>query len=246
MVIGESVSCVNSITKLPTDQLPDASGSPPERRPRFVYGRRDRESGAVFAVRADRSLRAAPRARGRGGACRRARARRRAPSRARGRSAADRRIVAHLGRVRPARSRPRRRRDSVDLRAGAEHDFPVARARLGRGARRPRHRHRRQRARLLRLSRLPAGVHRARSSASPTSRRARASKAAGFACTRRSSRSARRTSSGAGCELGLDYGLTHSCYDPAPDGRPCGTCDSCVLRAKGFGEAGVPDPLLLR
>ena len=40
-------------------------------------------------------------------------------------------------------------------------------------------------------------------------------------------------------ELGVDYGLTHSCYDPAPDGRPCGHCDSCLLRAKGFAEAGV-------
>ena len=49
-----------------------------------------------------------------------------------------------------------------------------------------------------------------------------------------------------GLELGLDYGLTHSCYDPSPDGRPCGACDSCVLRAKGFREAGVPDPVLLR
>ena len=48
-----------------------------------------------------------------------------------------------------------------------------------------------------------------------------------------------------GLELGLDYGLTHSCYDPSPAGRPCGTCDSCVLRAKGFREAGVPDPVLL-
>jgi len=49
-----------------------------------------------------------------------------------------------------------------------------------------------------------------------------------------------------GAALGLDYGLTHSCYDPRPDGAPCGTCDSCVLRAKGFREAGLPDPLLLR
>jgi 7-cyano-7-deazaguanine synthase len=49
---------------------------------------------------------------------------------------------------------------------------------------------------------------------------------------------------GRGVELGLDYGLTHSCYDPAPDGRPCGHCDSCVLRAAGFAEAGVIDPLL--
>ena len=49
-----------------------------------------------------------------------------------------------------------------------------------------------------------------------------------------------------GVALGLDYGLTHSCYDPAPSGRPCGHCDSCALRAKGFAEAGVADPLLLR
>ncbi len=47
-----------------------------------------------------------------------------------------------------------------------------------------------------------------------------------------------------GLELGLDYGLTHSCYDPGTSGRPCGRCDSCVLRAKGFAEAAVADPLL--
>jgi 7-cyano-7-deazaguanine synthase len=46
-----------------------------------------------------------------------------------------------------------------------------------------------------------------------------------------------------GLSLGLDYGLTHSCYDPDAAGRPCGRCDSCVLRAKGFAEAGVADPL---
>jgi 7-cyano-7-deazaguanine synthase len=49
-----------------------------------------------------------------------------------------------------------------------------------------------------------------------------------------------------GSELGLDYGLTTSCYDPGPTGRPCGHCDSCLLRAKGFEEAGVPDPLARR
>jgi 7-cyano-7-deazaguanine synthase len=49
-----------------------------------------------------------------------------------------------------------------------------------------------------------------------------------------------------GLTLGLDYGITHSCYDPASDGSPCGRCDSCLLRAKGFQEAGVADPLLLR
>jgi 7-cyano-7-deazaguanine synthase len=48
-----------------------------------------------------------------------------------------------------------------------------------------------------------------------------------------------------GLQLGLDYQLTHSCYDPLPDGSPCRTCDSCQLRARGFHEAGVPDPLLL-
>jgi 7-cyano-7-deazaguanine synthase len=47
-----------------------------------------------------------------------------------------------------------------------------------------------------------------------------------------------------GLQLGLDYGLTHSCYDPAPSGRPCRHCDSCVLRAKGFAEAGCVDPAL--
>jgi 7-cyano-7-deazaguanine synthase len=46
-----------------------------------------------------------------------------------------------------------------------------------------------------------------------------------------------------GLELGLDYGLTWSCYSPAPDGRPCGSCDSCRLRAKGFAEAAIADPV---
>jgi 7-cyano-7-deazaguanine synthase len=46
-----------------------------------------------------------------------------------------------------------------------------------------------------------------------------------------------------GLELGVDYGLTSSCYDPFPDGQPCGECDSCVLRQKGFRENGIVDPL---
>ena len=49
-----------------------------------------------------------------------------------------------------------------------------------------------------------------------------------------------------GLSLGLDYGLTHSCYDPRPDGQPCGRCDSCVLRVRGFAEAGAADPLMLK
>lgn len=49
-----------------------------------------------------------------------------------------------------------------------------------------------------------------------------------------------------GLELGLDYGLTHSCYDPDARGRPCGRCDSCTLRAAGFAQAGADDPLVGR
>ncbi|MDQ6803148.1 MAG: 7-cyano-7-deazaguanine synthase QueC [Acidobacteriota bacterium] len=45
-----------------------------------------------------------------------------------------------------------------------------------------------------------------------------------------------------GVELGVDYSLTHSCYDPDREGRACGHCDSCLLRKRGFVEAGVPDP----
>jgi 7-cyano-7-deazaguanine synthase len=45
-----------------------------------------------------------------------------------------------------------------------------------------------------------------------------------------------------GTELGVDFSITHSCYDPDPQGRSCGRCDSCVLRKKGFAEAGVADP----
>ena len=44
--------------------------------------------------------------------------------------------------------------------------------------------------------------------------------------------------------LGVDLKLTHSCYDPDEKGRPCGRCDSCILRRKGFEEAGVADPLV--
>ena len=45
-----------------------------------------------------------------------------------------------------------------------------------------------------------------------------------------------------GQSLGVNYGITHSCYDPAPDGGACGDCDACRLRRKGFEEAGLPDP----
>ncbi len=46
----------------------------------------------------------------------------------------------------------------------------------------------------------------------------------------------------AGVEAGVDFSLTHSCYDPTPEGLACGGCDSCLLRRQGFREAGIPDP----
>ena len=82
------------------------------------------------------------------------------------------------------------------------------------------------------------GVRIARAARDPRRRRGRRL----HACTRRSWRSTRRASSGSALSLGVDFALTHSCYDPAPDGAACGRCDACVLRARGFHEAGVPDP----
>ncbi|MCX8042666.1 MAG: 7-cyano-7-deazaguanine synthase QueC [Desulfobacterota bacterium] len=49
-----------------------------------------------------------------------------------------------------------------------------------------------------------------------------------------------------GIRYGVDFSMTHSCYDPLPNGTPCQRCDSCILREKGFREAGIPDPLLRR
>jgi 7-cyano-7-deazaguanine synthase len=48
-----------------------------------------------------------------------------------------------------------------------------------------------------------------------------------------------------GLALGVDYSLTHSCYDPDAAGRACGTCDSCLLRLRGFAEVGIEDPALV-
>ena len=50
----------------------------------------------------------------------------------------------------------------------------------------------------------------------------------------------------AGVDSGVDFSLTHSCYDPNPDGLACGACDSCILRRRGFEEAGIPDPTRYR
>ncbi|MCU0315944.1 MAG: 7-cyano-7-deazaguanine synthase QueC [Fimbriimonadaceae bacterium] len=48
-----------------------------------------------------------------------------------------------------------------------------------------------------------------------------------------------------GLDLGVDYGITHSCYDPTPEGRACGRCDSCLIRGRAFAELGMTDPALL-
>lgn len=45
-----------------------------------------------------------------------------------------------------------------------------------------------------------------------------------------------------GISMGVDYSITHSCYDPSPEGLACGTCDSCLIRKRGFQDAAVPDP----
>ncbi len=50
----------------------------------------------------------------------------------------------------------------------------------------------------------------------------------------------------AGVDAGVDFSLTHSCYDPTPDGLACGACDSCRLRRRGFEAAGIPDPTRYR
>jgi len=49
-----------------------------------------------------------------------------------------------------------------------------------------------------------------------------------------------------GLELGVDYAMTHSCYNPGEEGKSCGVCDSCQLRLKGFQEAGVEDPIIYK
>ena len=168
------------------------------------------------AVRADHRLRSAPRARGRGGARGRARARRRAAPRARRSTcapSADRRSP----RTPPVpRDRDLAAADIPSTYVPARNTIFLSLA-LGWAevARRPRHRHRRQRARLFRLSRLPSGVHRrVRAAGRPGDARRRRGRAVPRAHAA-ASRSARRDIIRRGLELGLDYGLTHSCYDPS-------------------------------
>ena len=103
-------------------------------------------------------------------------------------------------------------------------------------------RRRRQRARLVGLPRLPSRMAGGDAGGGARSGRRRASSGGRSPSARRSSRCRRPRSSARASKLGVDYGLTHSCYDPAPSGAACGACDSCQLRRRGFETAGVADP----
>ena len=104
-------------------------------------------------------------------------------------------------------------------------------------------RHRRERARLLRLPRLPARVPPRRSSASRSSGRRPAPRADASRSARRSSRMTKADIVRLALALGLDPGLTTSCYDPGKDGRPCGSCDSCLLGRRGSRRPETSDHL---
>ena len=129
------------------------------------------------------------------------------------------------------------------LRPGAEHDPPRPGARLRRDGRRVRHLHRGQRARLLRLSRLPAGVPRsAFETLANLATKAGVEGAGRFRVHSPLLKLTKAEIIREGVRLGVDYSLTLSCYDPDAEGRACGRCDSCQLRKKGFAEAGVARP----
>ena len=112
---------------------------------------------------------------------------------------------------------------------------------LGRGARGRRHLHRRQRARLQRLSRLPAGVRRAYEAMANLATK-RAVEGSPLRIHTPLIDLTKAEIIHRGTELGVDYSITRSCYDPSPAGEACGECDSCLLRLKGFAENGMKDP----
>ena len=134
-------------------------------------------------------------------------------------------------------------RHTHHLRARAQHHLPFFRAGLGRSAGKLGHFHRRQRARLFGLSRIAVPNTSKPMSAWPIWPPRPAWKGArGSKSTRRCSQSEQggdrrswRTNSA--CRSAL----THSCYDPGRTGEPCGQCDACLLRRKGFEEAGIED-----
>ena len=201
-------------------------------------------SGAGFdALRAELPLRAAPRRRARGGAaCRRAR------SASRG-TWCSTSICAPFGgsaltgdlevpKDTPLDADRRRGSPSPTSPRGTPSSCP-SRWAGPRCSRRTRHLHRRERPGLQRLSGLPAGVHRGlRADGEPRHPGRRRGRRLLRIHTPLIALTKAEIMARA-CELGVDYGLTSTCYDPSPDGRPCGRCEACLLRRKGFREAGV-------
>ena len=142
---------------------------------------------------------------------------------------------------------PRRAGHPVDLRPRAQHGLPLAGPGVGRGCRRRRHRHRGQRAGLLRLSRLPPGVPAGVRAARARLRRKRACRVDRCACSRRCVQLSKASIIRRGVALGVDYGLTHSCYDPAPDGQPVRSLRQLLCCAPAASaEAGIADPVVKR
>ena len=221
------------------------SGSSSQRRPRFLHRGGGRQARRLHAARAQHQLRPAPLAGARGVARRRRGARREAPSRARSRPDAHRRLGADVGSDRRAEGSADRSRTSSQ----APTSPPATRSSC------------RWRWAGPRCSAPPTSSSASTRSTTP------AIPIAGPEFIRAFEQLARlATKAGVegrpltvhtplialskadiirlGLSLGLDYGLTHSCYDPQSDGRPCGHCDSCRLRAAGFAEAGATDPLI--
>ena len=121
---------------------------------------------------------------------------------------------------------------------GAQHDHAVARARLGRSAGRGGHLLRRQRRRLLGLSRLPAGIHRRVRALANLATKAGV-EGAGFRVHAPLMHMSKADIVREGLRLSVDFAQTVSCYQADHDGRACGHCDACRLRAEGFAAAGV-------
>ena len=159
---------------------------------------------------------------------------------------AHRRFVADLRRERAARPRSLGDRHPVDLRAGAQHHLPVARARLGRSARGVATSSSASTRSITRAIRTAGPSSSARSSRWRRWRRAPASKARRFRVHTPLIALTKAEIIRRGLALGPRLRPDTQLLRSAPDGRPCGRCDSCALRAKGFAEAGVADPLLLR